>query len=200
MERIPYKDAGQRLRLSRQRLAESEFVLVEGNGKSERRTKLATNSRAWRLWAVCIERTASYSQAADRTYVESLASLTGMRPDKVTPLLRAFDSEGVFVWRKDRGRISKGFLALPSLGGSESEPKQAKAATDWQKRRRGQRTYKDVLPGSQNGSGPMKCASCGSTKLAYYTEADEKAGIRHCRECGQANSTARSNDRERDKA
>lgn len=110
-ERIAYKDAGRKMRLSRQRLAESE---------------LHTSGRAWRVWAACIELTASYSKNAERTTVVEIAALAGIRPARVSPILRDFDRLGVFTWRKDRGRRSPGLLVLPALetqNGSVSDPK-----------------------------------------------------------------------------
>lgn len=101
-ERIKYADAGRKLRLSRQRLAESEL----GRSKSP---------RAWRVWAACIEATASYSKGAERIYVSEIAKTAGMRPDKVSPILMEFDRLGVFGWKKDKGRRSTGFLTLPAL-------------------------------------------------------------------------------------
>lgn len=98
-QRTDYVDASRRFRLSRQRLAESE---------------LDGQARAWKLWAVCMERTAGYSKSADRVHVVTLANLAGMRDDKASALLREFDRLGVVVWRKDTGRRSPGFLALPS--------------------------------------------------------------------------------------
>lgn len=100
-ERITYKEAGERYRLSRERLLASP--------------ELSGSLRAWRLWAVCMEETASYSKAADRVHAATLAGKAGLRRDKVSEILYAFDAQGVLVWRKDRGSRSPGFLALPSL-------------------------------------------------------------------------------------
>jgi hypothetical protein len=99
MERILYKEACRRSRLSRQRLMDSE---------------LSGQARAWRLWAVCNELTAGYSKSADRIHVRTLANMADMRDDKASPLLRHFDRLGVFIWRKDQGSRKTGFLALPS--------------------------------------------------------------------------------------
>lgn len=80
---------------------------------------LANSPRAWRIWAVCAELTASYSKSADRVYVSTIANLANVRPDHASPVLRQFDAEGIYIWRKDVGRKSPGFLALPSY----AEPK-----------------------------------------------------------------------------
>lgn len=109
-QRIAYKEAGLKLRLSRQRLAESDLHDI---------------GRAWRVWAACVELTASYSKNAERTTVVEIAALAGIRADKVSPILREFDRLGVFTWRKEEGRRRAGLLVLPSntpVGGSKIDP------------------------------------------------------------------------------
>ena len=126
--RIDYKEAGRRSRLSRQRLMESE--------------ELSGLARAWRLWAVCNELTAGYSKSADRIHVVTLANLAGIRADKASRLLRDFDRLGIFIWRKDAGRKSPGFLALPSWVEPDGKPKPERKP---------------------------KCPECSSTDVARHT-------------------------------
>jgi hypothetical protein len=110
VERIEYKEACRRSRLSRQRLMESE---------------LSGQARAWRLWAVCNEMTAGYSKSADKIHVVTLANMASMRDDKASGLLYEFDRLGVFIWRKDKGRRSTGFLALPSFAEPDGKAKRS---------------------------------------------------------------------------
>ena len=112
MDRISFVEAARRSRLSRQRLMDS--------------AELSGLARAWKLWAVCNELTASYSKSADRVHVVTLANKAGIRADKASGLLRDFDRQGIFIWRKDQGSRSKGFLALPSFAEPDGEPRPAK--------------------------------------------------------------------------
>ena len=109
-------EVGRRIRASRRRLADSDLEFLA----SGRKTKLATSARSWRVWAVCSELTASWGKGSDRVHVATIANLAGLREDKVSPILRAFDEEGIFSWRKETGRRGKGLLSLPPL--SEPEP------------------------------------------------------------------------------
>lgn len=106
-------EVGRRFRASRENLAHSQFILIEGTGKNERRTDLSDSARAWKVWAVCAELTASWSKASDRVHVRTIANRAGLREDKVSPILRAFHEEAVFGWVKDEGKRSAGLLTLP---------------------------------------------------------------------------------------
>ena len=95
------RELGERLRLSRERLAASE---------------LAVQGMAWRLWAACVDATFGYAREADTIYLSTLSRTSGVHRSKAGPLLRRFDDLGVFVWEAaDRGshRISE--LRLPRL-------------------------------------------------------------------------------------
>ncbi len=130
--------------MSRQRLADSD---------------LASQARAWKLWAVCNELTAGYSKSADRVHVVTLANMAGMRDDKASAMLREFDRLGVFIWRKDTGTRRKGFLALPSWSEPDATPK-------------------PIDP---------KCWSCGARSLRPYIYMGEDTGTLKCSACGAHN-------------
>lgn len=94
------KEAGARVRLSRKRLAASD---------------LGGTVRAWRLWAVCVEATASYGRAADLTFATALAKRAGIPHGMASKFLRQFDELGVFQWPREerRGDRKARLLALP---------------------------------------------------------------------------------------
>ena len=98
------KEAGERLRLSRERLMASD---------------LKQNTRAWRLWATCVEATVGYTREADQTYVVGLARQANMERQVASKLLEQFTELGVFDWRSGpRGSHTPGILTLPSGGHS----------------------------------------------------------------------------------
>lgn len=100
------KELGQRVRLSRERLAASE---------------LASTVRAWRLWAVCIDYTASYTRASYQTFVVTLGREAGVKPQVASGLLRRFDELGVFCWKAaPRGSKLASELGLPELSPTQS--------------------------------------------------------------------------------
>jgi hypothetical protein len=97
------RELGERLRLSRERLAASE---------------LATIGRAWRLWAAFLDATVGYSRAADRTYATTLGKAAGIDRQAASSLLRRFDELGVFEWHAaPRGSRAISELRLPRLEG-----------------------------------------------------------------------------------
>jgi len=92
---------GERLRVSRERLASSE---------------LANLGQAWRLWAACVDATFGYAREADRIYLSTLARAAGVHRTKVGPILRQFDELGVFTWRAaPRGSHGISELGLPHV-------------------------------------------------------------------------------------
>lgn len=102
------REMGDRLRLSRERLAASA---------------LARNTRAWRLWAACVDATVGYTREADMTYAVTLGRAAGMDRKVSGPLLRRFDELGVFRWKAaPRGSHQRSELALPALSGGQRDP------------------------------------------------------------------------------
>jgi hypothetical protein len=100
------KEMAERLRLSRERLLASD---------------LKQNTRAWRLWAACVEATVGYTREADQTYVVGLARRAGMERQVASQLLQRFSELGVFAWASGpRGSHAPGMLALPSGGQSDT--------------------------------------------------------------------------------
>jgi hypothetical protein len=99
------RELGERLRLSRERLAASE---------------LARLGSAWRLWAACADATFGYAREADRTYVVTLAAAAaGLDRKAAGRLLRRFDELGVFGWKAaPLGSHGISELSLPRLVGS----------------------------------------------------------------------------------
>jgi hypothetical protein len=92
---------GERLRVSRERLADSD---------------LAGLGQAWRLWAACADATFGYSREADQIYLTTLAKLAGVHRTKAGPLLRRFDELGVFGWQAaPRGSHGISELRLPHV-------------------------------------------------------------------------------------
>lgn len=95
------KELGERLRLSRERLAASD---------------LARLGSAWRLWAACADATFGYAREADTIYLTTLARTAGVHRSKAGPLLRRFDELGVFVWKAaPRGSHGISELGLPHV-------------------------------------------------------------------------------------
>ncbi len=93
------RQLGQRLRLSRERLAASE---------------LANHGMAWRLWAACVDATFGYAREGDTIYLSALARSSGVHRSKAGPLMRRFDELGVFSWEAaPRGSHGISRLALP---------------------------------------------------------------------------------------
>lgn len=101
---MPIAEVGRKIRLSQQRLLHSD---------------LSSLHSAWRVWAACSILTASWSKGSDRVHVVTIANLAGLRPDKVSPILRKFHEQGIFGWVKDTGSRQPGILSLPSLGERE---------------------------------------------------------------------------------
>jgi hypothetical protein len=100
------KEMAARLRLSRERLLASD---------------LKQNTRAWRLWAACVEATVGYTREADQTYVVGLARRAAMERQVASQLLQRFNDLGVFVWQSGpRGSHTPGMLTLPRLSGGHS--------------------------------------------------------------------------------
>lgn len=95
------RELGERLRISRERLAGSE---------------LAGIGQAWRLWAACADATFGYAREADQIYVAALTRTSGVHRSKVGPLLRRFDELGVFAWKAaPRGSHGISELGLPHV-------------------------------------------------------------------------------------
>ena len=93
------QEMGERLRVSRERLLASD---------------LKSNTRAWRLWAACVDATVGYTREADQTYVVGLAKRSGLQRQVASKLLTRFAALGVFDWRSGpRGSHTKGLLTLP---------------------------------------------------------------------------------------
>jgi hypothetical protein len=109
------REQGKRLRLSRERLANSE---------------LARLGQAWRLWAVCVDATFGYAREADQTYVVTLAAAAaGMDRKAAGRLLRQFDELGVFGWKAaPRGSHAISELSLPALMWSRDPMKTGSSA------------------------------------------------------------------------
>jgi hypothetical protein len=131
---LDYKDAGRRVRLARQRLQESKAEISDG----QRSFRLASSARAWRVFAVCAERTASWSKGSDSVHVRTIAKEAGLPENKVSVILKAFDAGGIFSWVKDDGRYSQGLLSLPSfaapdpLAGPEEKRREKKVPPEEQ--------------------------------------------------------------------
>lgn len=138
--------ANERVRLSRQRLMDSERVLADG----ARSGRLANSARAWQVWAVCVCMTATFRKGSDKTAARFIADQAGLRTDKVTPILRAFTDEGIFIWTPPTGR-GLGLLSLPGL---DTEVKAD----------RYQAPSKD-RPSSSQARNRRKCSDCGSTSF-----------------------------------
>lgn len=95
------RQLGERLRVSRERLAASE---------------LATSGMAWRLWAACVDATVGYARQADQVYATTLGGAAGVHRSKVGALLRRFDELGVFGWdAAPRGSHGISELRLPDV-------------------------------------------------------------------------------------
>jgi hypothetical protein len=101
------KELGERLRLSRERLMASE---------------LESTTRAWRLWAACVDATAGYTRSADQTYAVTLASSANIKRQVASQTLRRFAELGVFQWEEPRhpGSRDARILELPDLTGTQS--------------------------------------------------------------------------------
>jgi hypothetical protein len=100
------KEMAERMRLSRGRLLTSN---------------LKQNTRAWRLWAACVEATVGYTREADQTYVVGLARQAAMERQVASQLLQQFNELGVFGWQSGpRGSHTPGMLTLPGLSGGQS--------------------------------------------------------------------------------
>jgi hypothetical protein len=97
---LPYREAGERLRLSRARLMDSE---------------LAARQNAWKVWAVCMELTASRSKAADETYLRTIATMSRVHRDRCAWYLQSFDAQEIIVWKSSGWGRARSYLALPSL-------------------------------------------------------------------------------------
>jgi hypothetical protein len=111
------QEMAERLRLSRERLMASD---------------LKGTTRAWRLWAACVDATVGYTREADQTYVVGLAKRAGMERQVASQLLQRFNELGVFAWASGpRGSHTPGMLALPSGGhsGTMSRPAQGVKVT-----------------------------------------------------------------------
>jgi hypothetical protein len=92
---------GERLRVSRERLASSP---------------LANHGQAWRLWAACADATLGYAREADQIYLSTLARTAGVHRTKAGPLLRRFDELEVFGWTAaPRGSHGISELSLPHV-------------------------------------------------------------------------------------
>jgi hypothetical protein len=96
------RELGERLRLSRERLAASE---------------LADQGQAWRLWAACVDATFGYAREADQIYLTTLArNACGVHRNAASRIMRRFDELGVFVWKAaPRGSHAISELRLPPL-------------------------------------------------------------------------------------
>src|SRR5690348_870130 len=77
------KEMAERLRVSRERLMSSD---------------LRSTTRAWRLWAACVEATVGYTREADQTYAVTLAQAANVTRQVASDILRRFDELGVFQW------------------------------------------------------------------------------------------------------
>jgi hypothetical protein len=99
---LDYFEAGARTRLSRERLMAAE--------------DLAGRWAAWRVWAVCVEQTSTYSKGSDQVFLSAIADKAGVRRQTASALLTRFDELGIFGWRgTGRGR-GVSLLSLPGLG------------------------------------------------------------------------------------
>lgn len=110
------KELASRLRVSRERLMESDMT---------------RNTRAWRLWAACVDATVGYTREADQTYVIGLATRAGMERQVASHLLQRFNELGVFSWNSGpRGSHTPGMLTLPSGGQSDTLTKSSGGQSD----------------------------------------------------------------------
>jgi hypothetical protein len=96
------RELGERLRLSRERLAGSE---------------LANQGQAWRLWAACVDATVGYSREADLIYVSTLArNAAGVHRNATARIMRRFHELEVFSWiAAPPGSHAISELRLPTL-------------------------------------------------------------------------------------
>ena len=88
--------------VSRERLAETDAQLQDGTvrlpdgTRAPKLIRLRDSARVWKVWSACVEMTAGHKKRADKIYVTQIAAAAGVRPDKVSPILRLFDDVGIF--------------------------------------------------------------------------------------------------------
>ena len=147
MSTAPYAQAGSldrvemglRLRASRDRLMNSSR---------------ADHTRAWRLWAACVEATASYSKGSDETFVTTLANRAGVDAKYAGQCLRQFNEDGVFTWNASpQGSRTMGMLSLPPIT-RQPLPTDAATVGDGEAHRLPPTTTKDTSSAAPRLSGP----------------------------------------------